>query len=87
MTYRQDFTLPAELMEQVAAQGLDVLPELIRIVVNAAMQAERSEHIRAEHYQHTPEQICWIFLAFRYAVAGGTVSTTAYCQLEFSFAR
>jgi transposase-like protein len=57
MTYRQDFTLPAELMEQVAAQGLDVLPELIRIVVNAAMQAERSEHIRAEHYQHTPERI------------------------------
>lgn len=56
MAYRQDFTLPAELMEQVAEQGLDVLPELIRIVVNAAMQAERSEHIRAEHYQHTPER-------------------------------
>jgi putative transposase len=56
MTYRQDFTLPAELMEQVAEQGLDVLPELIRIVVNAAMQAERSEYLQAEHYQHTPER-------------------------------
>jgi transposase-like protein len=57
MTYHNDFTLPAELMEQVAEQGLEILPELIRIVVNAAMQAERSEYLQAEHYQHTPERI------------------------------
>jgi putative transposase len=56
MTYRNDFTLPAELMEQVAKQGLEILPELIRIVLNAAMQAERSEYLQAEHYQHTPER-------------------------------
>ena len=56
MIYRQDFTLPAELMERVAEQGLDILPELIRIVLNAAMQAERSEHLQAEHYQHTSER-------------------------------
>ncbi|HEX7234753.1 MAG TPA: IS256 family transposase [Nitrosospira sp.] len=43
-------------MEQVAEQGLEILPELIRIVVNAAMQAERSEYLQAEHYQHTPER-------------------------------
>jgi putative transposase len=56
MTYRNDFTLPAELMEQVAEQGLEILPELIRIVVNAAMQAERSEYLQAEPYQHTQER-------------------------------
>jgi putative transposase len=56
MTYRQDFTLPDELMEQVQEQGLDVLPELIRIVINAAMQAERSEHLQAGPYQHTEER-------------------------------
>src|SRR5512140_3892178 len=56
MTYRQDFTLPAELMEQVTEQGLDILPELIRIVINAAMQAERNEHLQAEPYQHTSER-------------------------------
>ena len=56
MTYREDFTLPAEIMEQVQAQGLDVLPELIRIVIDAAMQAERSEHLQAGPYQHTPER-------------------------------
>jgi putative transposase len=56
MTYRNDFTLPAELMEQVQEQGLAILPELIRIVVNAAMQVERSEYLQAEPYQHTPER-------------------------------
>ena len=56
MTYGNDFTLPAELMEQVQAQGLDVLPELIRIVINAAMQAERSEHVQAAPYEHNQER-------------------------------
>jgi len=53
MTYREDFTLPAELLEQVQAQGLDVLPELMRVILNAAMQAERTEHLNAAPYQHT----------------------------------
>lgn len=56
MTYRNDFTLPAELLEQVQEQGLDVLPELIRIVLNAAMQAERSEHLQAAPYQHNEDR-------------------------------
>jgi transposase-like protein len=56
MTYRQDFTLPAELMEQVAEQGLEIVPELMRIVINAAMQAERSEYLQAEPYQHSEER-------------------------------
>ena len=56
MTYREDFTLPAELMEQVQEQGLEILPELIRIIINAAMLAERGEHLNAGHYQHTSER-------------------------------
>jgi len=56
MTYREDFTLSAELIKQVQEQGLNVLPELIRIVINAAMQAERSEHLQAAPYQHTEER-------------------------------
>lgn len=43
-------------MEQVQAQGLEILPELIRIVINAAMQAERSEYLQAEPDQHTAER-------------------------------
>ena len=56
MTYREDFTLPAELLEQVQEQGLDVLPELIRTLINHAMLAEREQHLHAEPYQRTSER-------------------------------
>jgi hypothetical protein len=54
MTYQGDFTLPAELLKEITEQGLDFIPELIRILVNAAMKAERQNYLRAEPYQHSP---------------------------------
>ena len=56
MTYREDFTLPTELMERVSKQGFDILPELIQMVINAAMQSERQQYLKAEPYQHTEER-------------------------------
>ena len=43
MTYPNDCTLPTEVLEQLASQGLNQLPEMICILVNAAMQAERPD--------------------------------------------
>ena len=56
MTYQSDFTLPSELLEQIAPQGFDILPELIRIVLNAAMQGERQQYLGAAPYQHSPDR-------------------------------
>jgi len=56
MTYREDFTVPAELLEQVSRQGLDISPELIRVIVNNAMLAERQQHMNAEPYQRTSKR-------------------------------
>jgi len=56
MTYREDFTLPAELLERVSKQGFDILPELIQVIINAAMQAERQQYLKAAPYQHTEER-------------------------------
>jgi putative transposase len=56
MTYQGDFTLPSEFLEQIATQGFDILPELIRIVINAAMQAERQQYLGAAPYQHSPDR-------------------------------
>ncbi len=56
MTYQTDFTVPAELLEQIASQGLDFIPELVRILVNAAMRAERENYLGAEPYQRTNER-------------------------------
>jgi len=53
MTYQDHFTLPIELLEQVAEQGLDFLPELIRIVINTAMQMERQRHLGVGPYERS----------------------------------
>jgi transposase-like protein len=44
------------MLEQIAAHGFEKLPELIRVVVNAAMQAERQQYLQAAPYQRTPER-------------------------------
>lgn len=56
MTYQDDFTLPTELLEQVAEQGLDFIPELVRIVVNTAMQVERQKHLGVGPYERSAER-------------------------------
>lgn len=56
MTYQSDFTLPSELLEQITSQGLDFVPELVRILVNTAMQAERENYLGVEPYQRSNER-------------------------------
>ena len=58
MTYQDGFTLPTELLEQVAEQGLEFLPELIRIVVNTAMQVERQKYLGVGPYERSAERQC-----------------------------
>lgn len=56
MTYKTDCTLSNELLDQIADQGLDVLPELIRTVINVAMQIERQKHLGVGPYERSPER-------------------------------
>ena len=51
MTYQANCTLPDSLLEQIAEQGLGILPELVRIVINTAMQAEREQYLGAAAYE------------------------------------
>lgn len=56
MTYQNDFTLPAEIVEQIAANGMDYLPELIRTMINTAMQIERQRYLKAGLYERNEER-------------------------------
>lgn len=53
MTYYTDCTLPNEILEQITDQGLEYIPELIRILVNAAMQAERQKYLAVGPYERS----------------------------------
>lgn len=56
MTYQNDCTLPNEFLERLAVEGLEGLPEMVRIVVNEAMKLERQKHLHAAPYERTPER-------------------------------
>jgi len=56
MTYNHNSTLPEALLEQIAEQGLDYLPELLRIMLNAAMQVERQKYLGVGPYERSPER-------------------------------
>jgi putative transposase len=53
MTYQDDFTLPTELLEQLTEQGLEGLPEMIRVLVNETMRFERQNHLQARPHERT----------------------------------
>jgi transposase-like protein len=43
-------------LEQIAADGLEVLPDLIRIVINTAMRAERQQYLKVGPYERSAER-------------------------------
>lgn len=56
MTYQTNYTLPTALLEQIAADDLEGLPDLIRIVINTAMQAERQQYLKVRPYERSEER-------------------------------
>ncbi len=56
MTHQADCTLSPALLEQLATDGLDALPELIRSIINTAMQVERQRYLGAALYERSPER-------------------------------
>ena len=56
MIYNNDCTIPKEYLEQLTAEGLESLPEMIRLLVNQAMQIERDKHLNAKPYERSEER-------------------------------
>ena len=52
MTHQENYTFAEELVEK----GLEAVPEMLRIVINQAMQAERSKYLQAGEYERTEER-------------------------------
>jgi putative transposase len=56
MTHQNDYSLSPTIVEEIARLGLDGIPEMIKVLINSAMQAERSKHIQAGEYERTEER-------------------------------
>lgn len=49
MTHQDDYKLTSEMV----ANGMEAAPELMRVLLNNAMQMERSKYLQAEEYERT----------------------------------
>ena len=63
MTYQNDFTLSAALLEQLTTTGTDAIPDLFRVLPSAAMQTERQNHLvpvpgKALYSSSTSRSVC-----------------------------
>lgn len=56
MIYKSDCTLTRENLEQLSKQGMDGLPDLVRVLVNEAMRIERENYLGAKPYERTEER-------------------------------
>ena len=56
MTYANNHSLPAEILEPIIADGLEALPGLIETLVNVAMQIERQRHLGVGPYERSSER-------------------------------
>ena len=56
MIYKNDCTLTTEYLELLSEQGLDGLPDLIRVMVNEAMRIERENYLGAKPYERSEER-------------------------------
>lgn len=52
MTHQDDYKLTNEMV----ANGMEVAPELMRVLLNNAMQIERSKYLQAEEYERTEDR-------------------------------
>lgn len=56
MTHQNDYTFTPNLIEDLLSNGLDGLPELLRIFMNTAMQLEREKYLQASEYERTEQR-------------------------------
>jgi transposase-like protein len=56
MIYKNDCTLTKEYLEQLTEKGLEGLPDLVRVLVNQAMQIERENYLHAKPYERSEDR-------------------------------
>lgn len=56
MTHQENYNLSSSAVEELTRNGLEAIPELVRVILNSAMQAERSNYLQANAYERTEER-------------------------------
>ena len=51
MTHQENYSLSTSTLEELARNGLKAIPELVRVILNSVMQAERDDQCREQSSQ------------------------------------
>ncbi len=53
MSHQENYNLSSSAIEEMTRNGLKSLPDLVRVILNSVMQAERSKYLQANAYERT----------------------------------
>ncbi len=56
MAHQKNYNLSTSMIEELAQNGLEVIPELVWVILNSVMQAERSKYLQANAYERTEDR-------------------------------
>ena len=56
MTHQENYNLSSSTVEELTQNGLEAIPELVRVILNNVMQAERSQYLQAKAYERTEDR-------------------------------
>ena len=56
MTHQKNYNLSSSTIEEMTRNGLEAIPELVRVIINSVMQTERSNYLQANAYERTEER-------------------------------
>ncbi len=81
MAQQREYTVSESLLSKLVVEGLEYLPELVRILVNLAMRLEREAYLRAKPYESTRKVSEVVERLFEVEVSSALVSKAA-AQLD-----
>lgn len=56
MNHQNDHNHSAGTIEEILRNGLAAVPEMVRVLLNSVMQAERSKHLQAGKYERSADR-------------------------------
>ena len=56
MTHQENYNLSSDVIEELTQKGFNAVPDLLKVLLNNAMQAERSKYLQAGEYERTEER-------------------------------
>ena len=57
MTHQENYNLSSSTVEELTRNGIEAIPELVRVILNNVMRAERSQYLQAKAYERADVRI------------------------------